>query len=431
MKLYPRLARRFARDEFTKQANLGRDELAALADTTHPFLTWPATGAARVLPGELATLRSQLVESARAYGWPNLLTREDQRELDLALARGLWQATELTPAEAGFGDVWSFLALVVVPDVVWWRAAGSTNPERFVGTDLTRHTLARLWWRGHLFTWGLTDQEEGWELWRSSEIGEADLDQIQTRRGGYGRSPKMFRTLVRIYPLVTQLASERGVDRRDLWRQAYLRWVLRLGAFTDFNGIAEEELEQDLGAVARSVLGSVDAAEAPTTVARREDAETVVEFDTVPLASIIVRIAEVVRASGEVADGDLCAALERVQGITIPGTRQEIVRGIAWHASALKYLARDQANSSWQPGPVLPASDRRWGDWTVESFKRYVKGICGDPDVDTLCSELFVGHAGKTVRRLVRAAMDEPSPAASPATGASASSGTPRVRARA
>jgi len=211
----------------------------------------------------------------------------------------------LSTSEAGFGDVWSFLALVLVPNVVWWRAAGSTNIERFVATDITRHTLARLWWRAQLFTWGLEDPEEGWAIWSQSEIGEAELDQIQTRRGGYGRSPRAFRSLVKVYPAIAQLADQAGINRRTLWRQSYLRWVLRLGAFTDFAGMPEADLQEDLLALAHQVAAAAAAAPAATDedAAERDEATepTAVQqsFDALPLSTLVVHLTEAVRAAGE------------------------------------------------------------------------------------------------------------------------------------
>jgi hypothetical protein len=397
----------FACDEFRNQATLAVEELAALASSTHPLQVWPATGAPRATQDELLEARAHLVAAAREHGWPAPLGRDEQRDVDLAIARVLTERTSLTPAEAGFGDAWSFLALVLVPDVVWWRAGGSTNIERFVATDLTRHTLARLWWRAHLFTWGLEDPETGWELWRSSAIGEADLDQIQTRRGGYGRSPKMFRALVRTYPLVTSLAAEAGLDRRDVWRQSFLRWVLRLGAFTNFNALSDADLDQDLAAI----LGRDGHATHETEAADTEppDAPEPGEFDAQPLRTIVVRLAETVRVLGRVPEGELCSALESVAGIVVPATRRDIVSGIAWQGKALDYLdnSEDEGVRVWSPGSVLPAPDRRWGEWTFDSFKEHVAERDGDADVDQLAAELFAGRAGRTIRRLVRAAIRE------------------------
>jgi hypothetical protein len=413
MKLYPRLARRFAHDEFTKQAALGLRELAESADTTHPLMTWPATGAARVTPQELANLRTDILAAAEDHGWPEPLSQDLQRTFDLTLARILWDHAELSPAEAGFGDVWSFLALVLVPDVVWWRAGASTNVERLVATDLTRHTLARLWWRALLFTHGLDDPEQGWELWRSSEIGEADLDQIQTRRGGYGRSPKVFRAVVRLYPLFTELAAASGVERRRLWRDQYLRWLLRLGAFTDFSGLPEDEVNEDLEALARQLEpAAAQPTEGDEESQPLEEIVGVREFDALPLRMVVVHLAHAVRSSGELADDELSDAFERAAGITVPAGRREILNGIAWQGVPLHYLAHEgePGASKWRPGTVLPAPDRRWGDWSIDSFKAHVAATNGEADREALAAELFAGRAGRTVRRIVRAAIQEANP---------------------
>jgi hypothetical protein len=412
VKLFPRLPSRFAEGVFVEQSELPFERIVGA--TSHRFMIWPATGADRVTKAELERLSSSLREVAVAHGYPGTLARVDQTAVDLALAHVLWQTADLSTSEAGFGDVWSFLALVLVPDVVWWRAAGSTNIERFVATDLTRHTLARLWWRAQLFTWGLEDPEEGWEIWRQSKIGEAELDQIQTRRSGYGRSPRAFRSLVKVYPAIAQLADQAGINSRTLWRQSYLRWVLRLGAFTDFAGMPEIDLQEDLLALAHQVAA---AAAAPAAIEedaaeREEETEPAAaeeSFDALPLSTLVVHLTEAVRAAGEVARLDLAAAFERSSGITVPRPRADILAGIAWQAQRLKYLSHTGGDTQtiWHPGPVLPAPDRRWGEWSIDTFKAHLQGLNGGGDLDSLCAELFAGRAGTTVKRIVRAAINE------------------------
>ena len=410
MKLFPRLPHRFAQDVFAEQSALSLDQIRG--STSHRLLIWPATGADRITESELLALRSHLREVADTHDFGKPLGRADQSTLDIGLARVLWETAGLSPAEAGFGDVWSFLALVLVPEVVWWRAAGSTNVERFVATDLTRHTLARLWWRAHLFTWGLDDSEVGWDLWRSTEIGEAELDQIQTRRGGYGRSPRAFRSLVRVYPAVVTLADEIGVNRRIFWRQGYLRWILRLGAFTNFSGTPENDLDEDLLTIAAEVGASVASAPGDETDDQKLDQATFGvdeyrDFDALPLSSIAVHLTEAIRALGEVGKEDLGVAFERISGIEVPSERLEILSGIAWQAQALKYLKHEDMDGRivWRLGTVLPAPDRRWGNWTIESFKAHVAGLNGDRDEKALCSELFAGRPGQTVKRVARVAV--------------------------
>lgn len=420
MKLFPRLPDRFAEDLFAQQSALPLGEIHG--SVSHAYMIWPATGASRVGDQDLAELRAALRSAAERAGFPEPLVRSRHADLDLALARALWDASGLSPVEAGFPDVWSFLALVLVPDVVWWRAAGSTNIERFVATDLTRHTLARLWWRAHLFTFGLEDQETGWELWESTEIGEAELDQIQTRRGGYGRSPRAFRTLVRVYPTVIELADAVAINRRTFWRQRYLRWILRLGAFTNFTGMPEEELEEDLLAVARQV--AADAADTSSSELRPEDEvedheqfeegevagdETITSFDSLPLRSLVVHLTEAVRRAEAVPGEDLASAFERSSGISVPPHRAEILNGIAWQGKTLRYLVLDDAAGRpvWRPGSVLPAPDRRWRSWSIDSFKEHVRTSNGGGDLIDFCAELFAGRAGATVKRIARAAIRE------------------------
>jgi hypothetical protein len=410
MKLYPRLARRFANDEFEKQGSMSVAEREQRANTTHPMQTWPATGAVRVTVAELSETREAVLGVARDHGWPEPLTREKQRGFDLAAAQVLWERASLTPAEAGFGDVWSFLALVLVPDVVWWRASGSTNIERFVGTDLTRHTLARLWWRAHLLNWGTDDSPASWSLWAESSIGEADLDQIQTRRGGYGRSPKMFRSLLRAYPTVIATATSAETDRRELWRQAFLRWLLRLGAFTNFSGLTEDEITEELLKLTNTPgeIPIPDPGEESEPTEDTSDTESE-SLDDQPLQTIVVRITEAVRARGSLSDTDLCAALLSDAGITVSADRDAVVRGIAWQGKTLGFLTRTDNGGiqEWAPGETLPAPDRRWGEWSITSFKRYVAGLDPEPDEQTLAQELFRGRSGRTVRRVVKLALRE------------------------
>lgn len=407
MKLHPRLSRRFASQALEEQNGMPLGDLTGAA--THRHATWAATGASRVTPAELEALRDKILNIAVLHGFPEVATQQTQRAFDIDLARILWEWPHLTAAEAGVPGVWSFLALVLAPDVVRWRAAGSSNVERYVASDLTRHTFARLWWRAHLFTFGLDDPEAGWVIWRDSKIGEADLDQIQTRRGGYGRSPAAFRVLVTIYPEVVALADAAGIERRRFWRDAFLRWILRLGAFIDFGSIPEDGLREDFLAIAKELAASmrdVPGGTVGTETAPPEEERAWSNFDDVPLREVAVIIGEAVRASSEsLSDSDLLAAFETLAGMSLEATRAEIVRGIAWQAQSLKYVDADKTGlAMWRPGKILPAPDRRWHDWSINSFAAHLRSR-DEYDIDTACGQLYAGRAGKTVKRVARVAM--------------------------
>lgn len=255
-KLYPRLMKRFALQIHEELRTVAIEDLRARGQTTHELMTWPAVGAARITEGELAVLAASLRRVADDHGWPAPLRADELSAVDLALARRLHETVSLSPAEAGFGELWSFLTLVLVPDVAFWRASGSENVERFVCTDLTRHTFARLWWRAHYFTYGLDDAEEGWAL--LGQMREADLDQVMTRRTSLGSNPVVTRALASTFPMFDAIAARRPESRRDLWRQVYLSWLLRLGAWWSFETMSEDDLREEMRAIVDERMAQLD-----------------------------------------------------------------------------------------------------------------------------------------------------------------------------
>lgn len=411
MLLFPRLGRRQAALVFTTILDGGPELPDGLPSPEHSLVSWAAGGAPRVTTARLNELRSGVVDAVALFGFPDPLSRRsDLSAIDRSIAKALYD-TELTPSEAAVPDVWSFLALVLLPDVVLWRAQGSSNIERFVAADLTRHTLARLWWRAFLFTSGLEHEDDGWDLWTSARIGEADLDQIQTRRGGYGTSPKAFRALVRVYGDFDSFATGKGVSRRELWRKYYLAWLLRLGAFLEFNSLPErlvdatlrEFAEEMLRGLPPTVTASSGSAGGARTGDDGIDEPTFLDFESQPLQMIVVYIAETVRAYHRVTDAALPDLLEETTGVRVPGRWYDVVRGIAWQASALGYVRRD-GNDGWVPGTTLAAPDRRWGDWSIEQIVEEV-GVNGAVDPSELVARVFTGPPGRTVSRLVRKAI--------------------------
>lgn len=415
MRLYPRLPTPYARSLFEARVDWRLDDLAEVAAFEHDQMIWAPTGAARVSESEMEDLRESVLTIVTGHGYPKSPSRSFVVEIDRDLARALSEAPGLTTAEAGRGDVWSFLSLVLLPDVVQWRAMGSTNVERFVGTDLTRHSLARLWWRAHLFTHGLEDSGTGWELWADTRIGEADLDQIQTRRGGFGQSPGPFRALIRVYPRVSALAADRDLDRRTLWREWFLARLLRFGAFVEFLSLSEDELvaffEEVLGegpevvtpaspVSAANGAESEDGAPGPTPV---EEGGT---FDDVRLRDIVVGLAELVRAGDGVATSALASEFERLTGIEVPAGRIKILRGIAWQGTTLGYLEHDKETDLWTAGSTRPAPDRRWGNWSIKSLTEHVRNA-GELSEGDLAASVFAGNARKTVKAVVSAALAE------------------------
>lgn len=144
----------------------------------------------------------------------------------------------MTPGEASQSQIWAFLALVLVPHLCAWRFPmrdGAYTADRFKGTDLTRHTLARLWTRAHVLHDPLA--EDPYSL--LSELGEADLDQIMARRRAVAATPALVRAIVRAH--VEDSANGDDVSARAVLRDSLQR-LLRLTAFLDLDWLSEDRL---------------------------------------------------------------------------------------------------------------------------------------------------------------------------------------------
>ena len=224
--------------------------------------------------------------------------------------------------------------------------------------------------------------------------------------GRVRKEPQGVPRSIRSYPTFEGLAADRGGGRRELWRTAYLRRLLRVGAFVDFNGSTESELDEDFARLVEEAVERGAAAAAPDEAEPVGAEPGAVDFDAVPLRNVVLRVAECVRAEGRVADEDLVTEFERLTGIDVPAARHELVRGICWQGVPLKYVKFDEDSKQWVAGRSLPAPDRRWHDWSINSLKAYVSGN-GNLEVEELASAVFAGRPGKTVRRLVRAVLRE------------------------
>ena len=172
--------------------------------------------------------------------------RTRNADFDLRLAALLHSEMGMVPAEAASRDVWAFLALVLLPDVAFWRYPQPPK-DRVLGTDLTRHVFGRLWWRAQLVR-----SSDDPEPYAALEIlGEAAFDQIYARRAALGGSPHMVRAILRVWNDLDLT----GLNERETLRD-FLKRLLRLAPFVLFDGIEEQALDDELRAVAQE---SVDA----------------------------------------------------------------------------------------------------------------------------------------------------------------------------
>ncbi|WP_308034932.1 DNA cytosine methyltransferase [Streptomyces pseudogriseolus] len=263
--LYPRLLAEQARPLYQEYRELTVAELTSRVAVTHESAVYVATGGDRVPESRLKELREGVLDLARRSGFPDDSDNARNAEFDLALAAFLHSESGMVPAEAAARDVWAFLALVLMPDVAFWRYSRPPG-DRVLGTDLTRHVFGRLWWRAQLVR-----APEDPEPYHALHIlGEAAFDQIYARRAALGGSPHLVRAILRVWNAMDLT----GLNKRKTL-QDFLKRLLRLAPFVLFDGIDERALDDELRAVAQEAVdaqrgsSSTDPASTPSIPAQQ------------------------------------------------------------------------------------------------------------------------------------------------------------------
>lgn len=194
--------------------------------TEHPAQLWSPVGG-RVKSTDMTALSEELTGLAEEYGYPAAAGDSARISFDRAAAQVLRKRLDLDWSEAGKRGVWSFVALVLLPHLTLWRF-GIANRERWVASDLTRHTWARLWWQAVVFA--------GHETLLDA-LTESDLNQILERRsiGGDSRLTCALAEAV--------IAAPDRVPRRHVIRQSALR-LRRWLAFLDVAALDDAQLRQ-------------------------------------------------------------------------------------------------------------------------------------------------------------------------------------------
>ncbi|WP_250031662.1 hypothetical protein [Paractinoplanes maris] len=170
--------------------------------TTHPDQLWAPVGG-RVSSRQIQLFVESIVEVALAHGFPGAANAEARVAFDRAAAPVVRHHMDLSWADGGSRELWSFTSLVALPDVTMWRF-GVENKERWIASDLTRHMWARLWWQAVVFA--------GRDHVLAA-LSESDLNQLLERRI-IGGDPRLATALA-----VAVVAAPPDVNHRLLIRE--------------------------------------------------------------------------------------------------------------------------------------------------------------------------------------------------------------------
>ncbi len=219
--LWPRLTHTIAIAQF----ELIKTAIPAGA-TSHPAQIYSAVGGRHATAKEIEDLSDELRELAQTFGFPKRTGDTERIQFDRQSAEVVHRHMDLSWSEAAARDIWSFVALIALPDVTYWRF-GLRNVERWVASDLTRHTWGRLWWQYVTFVDepGLLDA-----------LTESDLNQLLERRS-IGGDRRLVKALAR--GIVNRETDSDG--RRRLIREVTAQMRRRL-AFVDVRSLDDERL---------------------------------------------------------------------------------------------------------------------------------------------------------------------------------------------
>jgi hypothetical protein len=227
--VYPRLPRSVARRLLEDLAGMDLAAARAAASTTHAAAAPVATGPPPVPSGVVDRLAAEVRALADDLGYPAPLPRAGVSRFDQPCGDLLLEEMRITPADAASEEVWSFITLVVLPDIALWRFP-DLLPERFLG--LPRNTFRRVWWRS------FTLQGENLILSGGPEpLGEDELVNI-FERSSLSRSATVARAMTR---------AVRGLDGERVSRTAAMRELAkrlrRLVSFMALDLMAADDLD--------------------------------------------------------------------------------------------------------------------------------------------------------------------------------------------
>lgn len=227
--VYPRLPRGPALALLRELEGLDPAAAQELAGIDHPAAASVATGPQRVPEHVIEHVATAVRELATSLGFPRSLSRPSVAKFDGPCGDLLLDNMQIVPADAASEGVWSFLTLVVLPDVALWRFADMAE-ERFIGRP--RNTFRRLWWRSYTLA-GVNQPGED-----SEPLGEDELVNI-FERPSIARSALLARSMAQA---VRGLPTTPGVPRSYVMRELAKR-VRRLLPFVCVDILDEDELD--------------------------------------------------------------------------------------------------------------------------------------------------------------------------------------------
>jgi hypothetical protein len=239
--IYPRLDASAARQLLSDRVGLDLLELRELASTSHPEAAPAPTGGHPVDEKLLLELQTEVRNVASDSGFPKRLKRGKEQAFDRPCGSALFGKMGIVTADAADEGVWTFLTLVLLPEIGPWRFPDQ-DENRMLGRP--RNVLRRLWWRAWAFGGDLDFAPTG-----CKPLGEDEFVQIMERPslGGNPRVASAIRDA-----LWRAESNGSTVSRSELMRQLTRR-VRATRSHIALDSLTDPQLDELLdGAAAES-----------------------------------------------------------------------------------------------------------------------------------------------------------------------------------
>jgi hypothetical protein len=222
--LYPRLPRPRAEHLAVRLRQTAPQDRAALAASSHPQAAPAPTGGSPV-PEDLLSTLADSVRGAFQEEMRQPISNHNKAELDARLGRFLHGGMAIIPSDAAHEGVWSFMSLVLLPDVAAWRFP-DCHSARLLGTY--RNVFRRTWWRQHILGPVMDESIE-------RPLGEDELVGI-FERSRMARSHELARAMARY--IVQADVADRSHFARELAKR-----VRRVLAYINVDALATVQIE--------------------------------------------------------------------------------------------------------------------------------------------------------------------------------------------
>jgi hypothetical protein len=240
--IYPRIASDVAAALYDSLLDRDVVDLRRHADIMHPAAGFYAIGN-RVPQERLKQLQAAVRSIVDRLGFPEPKRRQEAfSQFDHDLPKLLCESMQIVPADAAAEGVWSFIGLVLLPDIAAWRYPNRSR-ERMIG--LPRNAFRRLWWRG--FVLGHSPHDA------PAVLGEDQLVAVMERPtiGGNARLARAFCKIV----TEAQIAHP-GLSPMFIMRESAKR-LMRFTPFICTDALSDEALMSLLDEVVGNAVESL------------------------------------------------------------------------------------------------------------------------------------------------------------------------------